>query len=114
MNEETNSENLSNAELYKKLLGKTPFVKPWMEPYLPEDVVLRDIIVLFFAWIFCLIIIGAFYFLSEQFFGDNDKTGFITMIAMGLALAFSVGPIFSRYTVATVKLRMIKNRMKKL
>ena len=32
MRDDIDFENLSNSQLYKKLLGKTPYVEPWMEP----------------------------------------------------------------------------------
>jgi|GEM_PF-4312259 len=112
MHDEIDVDKLSNSELYKKLLGKTPYVKPWMEPYLPDDVVLRDIVVIFFAGAFGLVVtLGSYFFFSQWF--TEDIAAFISFIPMALTLGFGPGAVFSRYTVATVKLRLIKNHRKK-
>ena len=84
-----------------------------MEPYLPEDVVLRDMVVIFFVGAFGLAATLGSLFLLKQLFNE-DTAAFINFIPMGLILWFGPGAIFSRYTVATVKLRLIKNRRKKL
>ncbi|MEO9169291.1 MAG: hypothetical protein ABI230_12890 [Aestuariivirga sp.] len=113
MHDDIDLEKLSNSQLYKKLLGKTPFVKSWMEPYLPDDVVLRDMVVMTIASLFGFFVTAGSYFFLSIWLGE-EPAFLISLIPMGLSLWFGNGAIFSRYTVATVKLQLIKNRRKKL
>jgi hypothetical protein len=113
MHDDIDLEKLSNSQLYKKLLGKTPFVKPWMDPYLPDDVVLRDMVVMIITGLFGIFVtLGSNFFLSKWL--GEEPAFLILLLPFGLLLGFGPGAVFSRYTVAGVKLRLIKNRMKKL
>ena len=101
-------EQMTNAELYRSLLGKTPFVRPWMEPYLPANVYLRDALVgVVLGALDITCVIG--FALTLKLFVGEDTAFLIALVPMGLALAFTLGRIHSRYLVATVKFKRIRS-----
>ena len=102
------SNPMSDAELYKQLLGATPFVRPWMEPFLPTNIYLRDVLVGVIAGAICFIFTIGLAFALKIFVGENAAF-LVSLIPMGVILAFTLGRIHSRYLAATVKFRRIKN-----
>ena len=113
MHDDLDLETLSDSELYKKLLGKTPYVKPWMEPFLPSNIYLRDGLVGSLAMsLFMIPVIGSSYFLTMWL---GDREGFMfSLIPLGIAAYFGLGVFQARYTGATVKMLVIKKRRKEL
>ena len=99
---------MSHAELYQTLLGKTPFIRPWMEPFLPENVYLRDTLIGAVVAIICALVTMTFALIFEHFLSEKNAF-YISLVPLGLTLAFGLGPIQSRYLVATMKFRRIRN-----
>src|SRR5665213_1960850 len=113
MRDDLDLETLTDSELYKKLLGKTPYVKPWMEAYLPDNIFLRDGLVGCLAMsLFMIPVIGCSYFLTMWL---GEREGFMfSLIPLGIAAYFGLGVFQARYTGATVKMLMIKKRRRRL
>ena len=62
--------------------------------YLPEDVVLRDLVVGFFAWVATVVVaLGSLFFL--KLFFEEDTAAFMSLVPVGLMLLFGIGRLFS-------------------
>src|SRR5262249_48032921 len=81
---------------YEDFVGKSPFLRPWMEPYFPRSCYLRDLIIGSVG-----MLIGGFISWSLAKYGGNVGVA-LGLSTMGLTLWFVSGEIQGRYAAAGV------------